>query len=144
MPSSDEVTEGGGRFPVIVYRQLLFDLCQDGRGIAEAIGLPRISDEVAEMEARDSAERQRRMLRFHDAVHDMTGFLGTMFVSAQRAAAENNGVPFHPAAWELMREQITSMLESSATGVLGILVDMGALHVDPDWAMPPAVTEETT
>lgn len=60
----------------ILIRQVIYDsMLEPSEGIAEIMGLPPISDEVAEMEVEDSQKRLERfskLLPFIDSHSDMT------------------------------------------------------------------------
>lgn len=121
---------------VVVHRQALFDVAQNGKDIAEFVGLPPISEEVADMERRASHDRLHRVSGLFPGVSDHAAFLAAVFVRVQQAAAEENGVEAPEGAWHAAYDAMTSMITTACMSMMSLYVDMGLVHLDPAWEQP--------
>lgn len=127
---------------VIINRQILFDVATNGKELAEAVGLPPISDEVAEMERKDSARRLHTIGRLFPSVQDHSEFLAAVFMHQRIVSMEAEGQQIDDASIKQAYDSFTHMLNAAGRSLIAILVDLGALEVTPDWAQPSEQEQE--
>lgn len=121
----------------VVHRQTLHMVAENAEQLAVAIGLPPISEEVAEAERADAQKRLARIARVKSAIQDQADFLSAMYVRIQRDQAEAAGMPVHDIDWQPVRDFDFHMLNTSGMALVALLVDLGVVHLDPEWVDEP-------
>lgn len=124
--------------PNIVRRMALFDVALNAKEIAEAVGLPPISEEQAVAERDASLVRLTRVNRLDPAITDHTEFMAAVFVKIQREAyrAAHGGDDMPDEAWQSSYDHLQHMLNTTCMSLVSVLVELGALHLDPQWQQP--------
>lgn len=120
----------------VVHRQALFDATVNAKEIAEAVGLPAISDEQAVAERAASIKRLYTTGRLNPALEDHSNWLASVFVRIQKEAAHQQGVPVPDESWTSAYDHLRSMLNVTTVSAIALLVDLGALHLDSEWQQP--------
>jgi len=120
---------------VVVHRQTLFDIAENAKELCEFVGLPPISDEVADMERKDSTKRLDRVRRFAPAVEDHAKWMAACITTVQREQARANGFPVadDDAPWIAASEGTFHVINSSVMSALALFVDLDALTINEDW-----------
>jgi hypothetical protein len=113
-------------------------VAENAEQLAVAIGLPPISEEVAEAERKDAQKRLERIALVKPAIQDQADFLSAMYVRIQRDQAAAGGMPVHDIDWQPVRDFNFHMLNTSGMALVAILVDLGVLHLDAEWSAPPS------
>lgn len=126
----------------VIHRQTLHMVADNAEPLALAVGLPPISAELAEMERRDAQLRLGRIAALVPLIHDQADFLSALFTRVQKDQAEANGMPVHEIDWQPVHQVIFSQLNSTTMASVALLVDLGVLHLDPEWVTPSEQTEE--
>lgn len=117
-------------------------VAENAEQLAVAIGLPPISEEVAESERRAAQERLARIVRLVPAINDQADFLSAMYVRIQRDQAAAQGMPVHDIDWQPVRDFNFHMLNTSGMALVALLVDLGVLHLDAEWTPPSEQAQE--
>lgn len=124
----------------VMHRRALFDAVVNAKDIAEAVGLPPISDEQAVAERKASIERLHATGRFNPALADHSAFMAATFIAIQKAQAQHQGLDVPDDSWSSAYDHLVSMLNVTTVSAISLLVDLGALHVDPQWQQPSEQT----
>lgn len=126
----------------VIHRQTLHMVAENAEQLAVAIGLPPISEEVAESERRAGQERLERIAMVKPAINDQADFLAAMYVRIQRDQAAAAGMPVHDIDWQPVRDFNFHMLNTSGMALVALLVDLGVLHLDAEWTPPSEQAQE--
>jgi hypothetical protein len=129
---------------IIRHRQTLFDVVANASEVATAVGLPPISDEVAQMERKASMERLRKVEMYGRVIDDHTKWLAAIFCFSHKADALEHGVELPDEQWVTHSEMIRSMLLPTSMSLLALLVDVGAVHIDEKWKSPEQASEQVS
>lgn len=124
----------------IIHRKALFDIAVNAKELAEAVGLPPISDEQAVAEREASVKRLFVTGRLNPALTDHTDFAAAVFVRIQKESARQQGMPVDDETWRAAYDSVRSMLNVTTVSAISLMVDLGALHVDPEWQQPSEQT----
>lgn len=120
----------------VMHRRALFDATVNAKELAEAVGLPPISDEQAVAEREASVERLFSTGRLNPALEDHSAFLAAVFVRVQREASKAQGLDVPDESWQSAYDHLRSMLNVTTVSAISLMVDLGALHVDHEWQQP--------
>lgn len=128
--------------PVIMHRRALFDATVNAKEIAEAVGLPPISDEQAVAERQASIARLFVTGRLNPALSDHSDFMAAVFIRIQKEAAQAQGVDVPDESWTSAYDHMRHMLNVTTVSAISLMVDLGALHLDPQWQQPSEQTND--
>lgn len=126
----------------VIHRRVLFDATVNAKEIAEAVGLPPISDEQAVAEREASVQRLYYTGRLNPALQDHSDFMAAVFVRIQREAAKRDGLDVPDDSWTSAYDHLRSMLNVTTVSAISLLVDLGALHLDHEWQQPSEQQEQ--
>lgn len=126
----------------VIHRQTLHMVATNAEELAVAIGLPPVSEEVADAERQAAQERLERIARVKPAIEDQARFLAAMYVRVQRDQAAAAGLPVHDIDWQPVLDFNFHMLNTSGMALVAILVDLGVLHLDAEWTPPSEQAQE--
>ena len=132
MTEPEDVNQPG--YVQIRQRQALFDIVTDPVTVAVAMGLPPISDEVAEMEKRDAQLRAKGIERLMPAIKAHSSWMAHMFTGNALYQAKTIGVDVTAIDWDAMSARLEMTIGPSCQSVVSMLVDLGAIHIDEAWA----------
>lgn len=124
----------------VIHRQALFDATVNAKDLAEAVGLSPISDEQAVAERAASTARLAVIGRLNPALADHSNFMSAVFNRIQREAAKTQGLHVPDESWVAAYDHLRSMLNVTTVSAISLMVDLGALHVDPEWQQPSEQT----
>lgn len=122
--------------PVVMHRRALFDATVNAKELAEAVGLPPISDEQAVAERQASVDRLFATGRLNPALDDHSAFMAAVFIRIQKEAAQRDGTVVPDESWKAAYDHLRSMLNVTTVSAVSLMVDLGALHLDPQWQQP--------
>ena len=136
--------EGEPSFPSIevLHRRALFDAVVNAKEIAEAVGVPPISDEQAIAERAASVRRLFVTGRLNDGLLDHSDFLAAVFIRIQKESAQRDGLDVPDESWASAYDHLRSMLNVTTVSAISLLVDLGTLHLDPEWQQPSEQQEQ--
>jgi len=124
----------------VMHRRALFDATVNAKEIAEAVGLPPISDEQAAAEREASVQRLFVVGRLAPALEDHANFMAAVFIRIQKEAAQREGHGIPDESWSTAYDSMRSMLNVTTMSAVSLMVDLGALHLDPEWKQPSEQT----
>lgn len=124
----------------VMHRRALFDAAVNAKELAEAVGLPVISEEQAVAEREASLARLYATGRLNPALADHTNFMAGVFIAIQKEAARTQGLAVPDESWQSAYDHLRSMLNVSTVSAISLMVDLGALHLDPEWQQPSEQT----
>lgn len=122
----------------VIHRQTLHMIATNAEEIAAAVGLPRISEEVADQERKDAKKRLDRVAKLTNAVEDQASLLSAVYTRIQKDQAEANGMPVHDIDWAPVQQTMFHWLNVNGMALIALLVDLGVLHLDAEWQAPPS------
>jgi hypothetical protein len=120
----------------VLHRRALFDATVNAKEIAEAVGLPPISDEQAIAERAASVQRLFVTGRLNAGLMDHSDFMAAVFIRIQKEAAKRDGLDVPDESWASAYDHLRSMLNVTTVSAISLLVDLGALHLDNEWQQP--------
>ena len=126
----------------VIHRQTLHMVAENAEEIAVAIGLPPVSEEVAEQERKDAQKRLARIAVVTPAIADQAQFYAAVLTRIQKDQAKANGMPVHDIDWKAVYDSVFHSLNTNGTALVALLVDLGVLHLDADWVAPSEQTQE--
>lgn len=101
---------------------------QNPHELAEVLGLPRISDEIADREEEESDIRVERVAHLVPFVYTYSHSLAEGSVELQKHSLENaSAIP--EEIWMFSRRMMEQVAMSAMLGSLSQLIDMGLLQV---------------
>ena len=114
----------------ILIRQVIYDsMLEPSEGIAEAMGLPPISDEVAEMEIEDSQKRLERFSKLLPFIDSHSEMASRICASAYAIEDEENSLS---SLGDIDMDGITSLFKvvaiSSTISCISTLFNLGLLE----------------
>lgn len=131
--------------PLLIHRAALFDVAENAKDLAEAVGLPPISAEQAATEREASTRRLFTTGRLNPALADHSAFLAAVFVRIQREAyrSQHDGTDLPDESWQSAYDHLQHMLNTTTVSAVSMLVELGALHVDSKWQQPSEQTDDS-
>jgi len=116
----------------ILIRQTIYDtMLEPAEGIAEAMGLPPISDEVADMEADASQERLERiatLLPFIDSHSDMASRIAAAAYALDDDVDVENVLNLTEEDYEKIYSLFKIVAMSSSISCISTLVNLGLIE----------------
>ena len=120
----------------ILIRQTIYDtMLEPAEGIAEAMGLPPISDEVADMEADASQERLERiagLLPFIDSHADMLSRISAAAYALDDTPDEKNVFNITEDDYEKIYSLFKVVALSACISCISTLVNLNLIDVEVD------------
>lgn len=124
----------------VMHRRALFDATVNAKELAEAVGLPPISDEQAVAEREASLARLHTTGRLNPALEDHANWMASVFVRIQKEASQAQGLDVPDDSWMSAYDHLRSMLNVTTVSAISLLVDLEALHLDQEWQQPSEQT----
>jgi hypothetical protein len=116
----------------ILIRQVIYDtMLEPAEGIADAMGLPPISDEVSDMEAQASQQRLERfasLLPFIDSHSDMVSRIAAAAYALDDSDNELNDLNIDNESIERMTSLFKLVSLSSSISCISTLFNLGLLE----------------
>lgn len=126
----------------VIHRQTLHMVATNAEEIANAIGLPPVSEEVADEERKAAQKRLERVVQTKFAVEDQASLLSAVYTRIQKDQAKANGMPVHDIDWAPVQQTMFHWLNVNGMALIALLVDLGVLHLDADWEPPSEQAQE--
>lgn len=113
----------------VIHRQMLYDGLQDVRALGELAGLAPVSDEVDEMERRESEKRLEDIAYLFPCLMNQTEWMATLAVAVQLKELEEAGASITEQELEQLTHAVLALVRSSVVSSVSTIVGLGLLEI---------------